>query len=178
MFLAFLDNLDWQNSGTCTEVVGSGHGCPCGERSLRTSHDRPSGGVHFPRPSGVLVLEIGLVMLQGSRQAHDDAIRRASERMGFEVNIREIRTPDDLLESTLQALILPWGVNHHAEGGRTKAAQGSWSTYTGRLREKPNFPVLATCAGAILLADPQDGGPSIIKATVDRNAWGRQIDSF
>ena len=124
------------------------------------------------------VLEIGLVMLQGSRQAHVDAIGRASERMGFEVNIREIRTPDDLLESTLQALILPGGESTTMRKVGGQGGTGVLEQIYRELREKPNFPVLATCAGAILLADPQDGGPSIIKATVDRNAWGRQIDSF
>ncbi|MCS5535035.1 MAG: pyridoxal 5'-phosphate synthase glutaminase subunit PdxT, partial [Candidatus Poseidoniales archaeon] len=39
-------------------------------------------------------------------------------------------------------------------------------------------PVLATCAGAILLADPQDGGEPLVDAEIDRNAFGRQADSF
>jgi 5'-phosphate synthase pdxT subunit len=37
---------------------------------------------------------------------------------------------------------------------------------------------LGTCAGAILLSDPQDKKESLIDATINRNAYGRQIDSF
>ena len=48
----------------------------------------------------------------------------------------------------------------------------------GWLRADPELPVLGTCAGVILLADPQDGGAPLIDSTVDRNAYGRQQDSF
>ena len=46
------------------------------------------------------------------------------------------------------------------------------------MTEHPDRPVLATCAGAILLANPGDLHPPFVKATVQRNAWGRQRQSF
>ena len=42
----------------------------------------------------------------------------------------------------------------------------------------PLRPVLGTCAGAILLANPSDGRQPFIQAKVSRNAWGRQRQSF
>ena len=39
-------------------------------------------------------------------------------------------------------------------------------------------PVLGTCAGAILLADPGDGRGSLVDASVERNGFGSQAESF
>ena len=43
-------------------------------------------------------------------------------------------------------------------------------------------PILGTCAGAILLArevtEPAQKGLGLIDVTVERNAYGRQVDSF
>jgi 5'-phosphate synthase pdxT subunit len=42
-------------------------------------------------------------------------------------------------------------------------------------------PVLATCAGAILVAREVEGGQrslAMLDVAVERNAWGRQIESF
>ena len=46
------------------------------------------------------------------------------------------------------------------------------------IRKDSKRPVLGTCAGAILLCDPQDGGEPLVAAEIDRNAYGRQVDSF
>ena len=46
------------------------------------------------------------------------------------------------------------------------------------IREKTDLPVMGTCAGAILLSDPQDEGGKIVDAIVDRNAYGSQSESF
>ena len=46
------------------------------------------------------------------------------------------------------------------------------------MRKNPNLPVLGTCAGAILLSDPQDGGERIVDADISRNAFGNQSNSF
>lgn len=145
---------------------------------MRTSDAKTSGEVHFPHPSGALVIEIGLVMLQGSRQAHVKAIESAAEKAGANVNIREVRTPGDLLEPKLHAIILPGGESTTMRKVGGEAGTRVLGEIFKMLRERPDLPVLATCAGTILLADPQDEGPPIIQAAVDRNAWGRQIDSF
>ena len=46
------------------------------------------------------------------------------------------------------------------------------------IREDQRRPVLGTCAGAILLAEPGDGGNPLIDASVERNGFGSQADSF
>jgi 5'-phosphate synthase pdxT subunit len=46
------------------------------------------------------------------------------------------------------------------------------------MRKNPNLPVLGTCAGAILLSDPQDDGEKIVDANISRNAFGNQSNSF
>ena len=46
------------------------------------------------------------------------------------------------------------------------------------IRDYQERPVLGTCAGAILLATPGDGGAPLIDATLDRNAFGSQAKSF
>lgn len=113
---------------------------------------------------------IGVLALQGGYGAH----ARALCEIGHQVI--EVRTAADLL--ALDGLVLP----------------GGESTAQLRLLEsnrlaKPlcklvesGVPVLATCAGLILAArhvtSPEQRSFGWIDATVSRNAWGRQVDSF
>ena len=46
------------------------------------------------------------------------------------------------------------------------------------LREDESRPVLGTCAGAILLMEPGDGGEPLVDASIERNGFGSQADSF
>ena len=46
------------------------------------------------------------------------------------------------------------------------------------IRSNDERPVLGTCAGAILLAYPEDGGKPLVDATIQRNAFGSQAQSF
>ena len=46
------------------------------------------------------------------------------------------------------------------------------------IRSDDSRAVLGTCAGAILLAEPKDGGGPLIDAEIARNAFGTQYDSF
>ena len=95
-------------------------------------------------------------MLQGSRQAHVKAIESAAEKAGVQVNIREVRTPGDLMEPKLHAMILPGGESTTMRKVGGKAGTGVLGEIFKMLRHWPDLPVLATCAGTILLADPQD----------------------
>jgi 5'-phosphate synthase pdxT subunit len=111
---------------------------------------------------------IGILAIQGDYAAHAEAL---SESGATPV---EIRKPDQL--AALDGLILP----------------GGESTTVLRFLEKLNFfetlqefgathPVFGTCAGAILLArevlNPPQRSLGLLDATVERNAYGRQIDS-
>jgi len=112
--------------------------------------------------------KIGVLAIQGDYAAHADAL---SESGAEPV---EVRKPDQL--AGLDGLILP----------------GGESTTVLRFLEKHSFfeilaefctrqPVFGTCAGAILLArevrNPPQRSLGLLDATVERNAYGRQIDS-
>ncbi|MDP6844549.1 MAG: pyridoxal 5'-phosphate synthase glutaminase subunit PdxT [Candidatus Thalassarchaeaceae archaeon] len=121
---------------------------------------------------------IGIAMLQGARHAHIEAIQRAAHELSMEIEIIELRTIEDLQQQEIDALMLPGGestvmrLRGNDETSRLLPALFSW------MRENESRPVLATCAGAILLADPQDGGEPLIEAEINRNAYGGQADSF
>ena len=110
-----------------------------------------------------------MLSLQGDSARH----RTALEAAGAEP-VR-VTTPEDL--DGLDALILPGG-----ESTTMLRLIGS-----GGLR-KPlesfvkNKPVMGTCAGVILLGRGGEDLPAppfgVLDVTVDRNAYGRQIDSF
>jgi 5'-phosphate synthase pdxT subunit len=111
---------------------------------------------------------IGVLAIQGDYAAH----ARALLESGAEPC--EIRKPDQLKD--LDGLILP----------------GGESTTMLKFLEKHGFlealrefciqmPVFGTCAGAILLArevlNPPQRSLGLLDAVVERNAYGRQIDS-
>ena len=125
-----------------------------------------------------IMVVIGIAMLQGARHAHIDAIQRAATELSIEIEIVELRTMEDLEKHPIDALMLPGGestvmrLRGNDEVSRLLPSLYEW------MRENESRPVLATCAGAILLADPQDGGEPLVDAEIDRNAFGRQADSF
>ncbi len=124
------------------------------------------------------MVRIGLVMLQGARHVHATALKRAAEQAGVELELHELRTDADLFACQPEAIVLPGGetttmrLTGGAEGSGLLPALFAW------MRADPTLPVLGTCAGVILLADPQDGGEPLIHSSIDRNAYGRQQDSF
>ena len=107
---------------------------------------------------------IGVLALQGAFIEHEKTLRS----LGAEV--REIRQPRDLVG--LQGIVLPGGES---------TAQGKLLRETGlaeplRKMILDGLPVLATCAGLILLAEKEHLG--VLPVTVRRNAYGRQLGSF
>jgi 5'-phosphate synthase pdxT subunit len=116
----------------------------------------------------ILKARIGVLAIQGDYAAHAQALAEAG------ANPIEVRKPEQL--DGLDGLILP----------------GGESTTVLRFLEKLHFfelladfcgkmPVFGTCAGAILLArevrNPPQRSLGLLNATVERNAYGRQIDS-
>lgn len=120
---------------------------------------------------------VGIAMLQGARHAHMAALRAAAAELGLSVELRELRTATDLSQE-IEALVLPGGESTVMRLRGNDPASGLLPALFAWMRMHPDAPVLATCAGAILLSDPQDGGPPLIDADIDRNAFGRQVDSF
>ncbi|HEY1251733.1 MAG TPA: pyridoxal 5'-phosphate synthase glutaminase subunit PdxT [Thermoanaerobaculia bacterium] len=113
---------------------------------------------------------VAVLALQGDFEAHRKAL------LEIEVESFEAKRPRDLDDA--QGLILPGGESttlwkfFEMEPWEEKivafAAQGR--------------PILGTCAGAIVLArevtNPRQKGLGLIDIAVERNAYGRQVDSF
>jgi len=124
-----------------------------------------------PAPAAPVGLpKVGVMAVQGGFAAHLEALERQSSVEGVEV-----RSAEDL--EGLDALILPGGES---------TAQGHILSRSGMLEATREFaatkPVWGVCAGMILMADELSGSaaqPLIggLKVTVERNAFGRQIDS-
>ena len=124
----------------------------------------PSGAAEARLP------RVGVLALQGDVREHADALRD----VGAEPV--EVRLPRDLVG--LDALILP--------GGESTTMRRLIDLYG--LREpivalaRGGAPVYGTCAGMILLADRIGVGDEpvlrLLDITVERNAYGRQLDSF
>jgi pyridoxal 5'-phosphate synthase pdxT subunit len=118
---------------------------------------------------------IGVLALQGNVSEHIDAFLLALERMGHgpSSEVFEVRSPADLTECN--ALALP----------------GGESTTISRLIEKNRLlepirlfrgGIFATCAGMVLMAsdvaDSRIHPLGLMDMSVDRNAFGRQRESF
>ena len=113
---------------------------------------------------------IGVLAIQGDFDAHSRALRRAGAKP------IEIRRVDDL--SSVDGLILPGGES------TTMLKFIEDEGFTGPIT---NFahegkPIFGTCAGTILLArdvyNPTQASLGLIDIAVERNAYGRQVDSF
>jgi 5'-phosphate synthase pdxT subunit len=117
-------------------------------------------------------------MLQGARHAHVQALNSAANELNIPLQIFELRKDNDLLEANPDAIILPGGESSPMR----LIGNGTNSQLLPKLfeliRKKTDLPVMGTCAGAILLSDPQDEGDKIVDAIVDRNAYGSQSESF
>jgi pyridoxal 5'-phosphate synthase pdxT subunit len=120
-----------------------------------------------PQPN----LTIGILALQGAYEAH------AKTLATLNVTTRLIRTPDQLTHPTpLDGLIIPGGESTTMlKFLERNLFLDALTTY---VRHTPTF---GTCAGAILLAKdvqhPAQISLAAMDITVERNAYGRQIDS-
>jgi 5'-phosphate synthase pdxT subunit len=111
---------------------------------------------------------IGVLALQGDFEAHRHAIERAGGQ-GIEV-----RKADDL--SSIDALIIPGGESTTML--KLLLDEGLFEPIAQFGAQKPIF---GTCAGAILLAsevlNPRQQSLGLVDVSIERNAYGRQIDS-
>jgi 5'-phosphate synthase pdxT subunit len=111
----------------------------------------------------------GVLALQGDFAAHAAAFR------DLDVPVREVRRVAEL--EGLAGLVIPGGES---------------TTLLNLMRDEPWFDairrlhasgavVAGTCAGAILLSRevrPRQPSLGLLDAVIERNAWGRQVDSF
>ena len=110
-----------------------------------------------------------MLALQGDFEAH----RKAVEAAGL--GAREVRTADELL--SVDALVLPGGESTTM----WKLMEGTGLVEAIGELAASGCPILATCAGAILLSrritNPGRPGMGLLDVTTERNAYGRQLDS-
>ena len=115
-------------------------------------------------------MRIGVLALQGAFREHLDTLRA----IGVEgVRVRE---PADLAD--VSGLILPGG-----ESTTMRQLIERWGLHDPILDlAERGAPIFGTCAGMIVLAAEIAGGEPpilpLLDVTVERNAFGRQLDSF
>lgn len=111
---------------------------------------------------------IGVLAIQGDYAAHVQALEESGAHAVL------VRKPEEL--DGVDGLVIPGGESTTflkllERGGLLAQLQ----TF---VQQKPTF---GTCAGCILLADevlhPKQDSLAVLHATVERNAYGRQIDS-
>ncbi len=114
-------------------------------------------------------VKIGVLALQGDFREHVQVLRDC------EATPVLVRSPEDL--DVVEGLVIP--------GGESTTI-GTLARRFGlvepiRRRAAEGMPVLGTCAGLITMAKEVVGGEpllSLMDLRVERNAYGRQVDSF
>ena len=125
-------------------------------------------------------MEIGILALQGDVSEHVSSLKFAIENVGLDAEVVEIRRPGQI--DQLSALLIPGGES------TTIAKQLKRFGLFEPIKKmaKEGKPIMGTCAGCIVLASklvdqigPRDVEPlALMDITVNRNAYGRQKESF
>jgi 5'-phosphate synthase pdxT subunit len=115
---------------------------------------------------------VGVLALQGDFREHKEALRRLG------VEAKEVRKPEHLLG--LKALIVPGGESTTI--GKLAREYGLEEAVRQRV-EEGRLALFGTCAGAIWMAKEILGYPEqprlgVLDVAVERNAFGRQVESF
>ncbi len=115
-------------------------------------------------------MKIAVLALQGAFREHVDILRS----MGVEAV--EVRLPSDL--EGVSGLIIPGG-----ESTTMRKLIERWGLRQPILDlAASGAPLFGTCAGMIVMSRQIDGGEEpvlpLLDVTVERNAFGRQLDSF
>ena len=123
-----------------------------------------------------MTLIAGVVAVQGDVSEHADAIRRAGRAHGEDVVVHEIRQSGTVPECDV--LLLPGGESTAIS--RLLHDEGIAPEIVAHV--EAGKPLLATCAGLIVASrDAKDDRVDVLDVldvSVDRNAFGRQKDSF
>ena len=111
---------------------------------------------------------IGVLAIQGNFASHAQALAEAGAQAV------EVRKPEEL--AGLDGLVLPGG-----ESTTMLKFLDRLGFFEALKKYSATKPIFGTCAGAILLArevlNPAQRSLGVLDATVERNAYGRQIDS-
>ena len=114
---------------------------------------------------------VGVLAVQGAFIEHEQRL------VALGAQCVELRQASDL-EKPFDRLVLPGGEST----AQAKMLHELGMFDTLRARITAGMPVLATCAGLILLAEELENDPTVhfgtLPVTVRRNAYGRQLGSF
>lgn len=117
-------------------------------------------------------MKVGVLGLQGDVREHARALEAAG------ATAMPVRRPDDF--EIVDALVLPGGESTTI----SKLLRRFELLDPIRSRARAGMPLYGTCAGMILMAqkvvdgDGLECGLGLMDASVRRNAYGRQVDSF
>jgi pyridoxal 5'-phosphate synthase pdxT subunit len=126
-------------------------------------------------------MNVGVLGVQGDVAENVLATRSAMARLGIKGNVKAVKTPDEI--SKLDGLIIPGGESTMI--GQMSLVNGAIKTIKEKIQS--GMPVFGICAGLILLSknakDRVVGKTNqplldLLDVRVERNAFGRQKDSF
>lgn len=124
-------------------------------------------------------INIGVVAFQGAVSEHIECTKKAMREAGISGEVIPVKTPEDLAKCN--GLIIPGGESTTIN--RLMKSSGLFE----KIRElgKSGFPIMGTCAGAILLSKSGDEQCKktgellgLVDVQINRNAFGRQCESF
>lgn len=125
-------------------------------------------------------MKVGVLAVQGAVSEHRAALEAAAAARGHAIEVVPVRAPSDL--AGLHGLVIPGGESTTIS--RLLRSTGLHDVVVQRAGK--DLAVFGTCAGMILLADGATHDVAdkdivllgLVHGTVDRNAFGRQKDSF
>ncbi len=125
-------------------------------------------------------MKIGVTAVQGDVSEHLEVVEKALKAMSLSGRAIAVRRPPDL--DRVDALIIPGG-----ESTTISKLLVKFDLFDGVIDQAMGgMPVMGTCAGCILLAKEGDSQVeatgtrllALMDMSVDRNAFGRQKESF
>ncbi|MBI3635678.1 MAG: pyridoxal 5'-phosphate synthase glutaminase subunit PdxT [Candidatus Rokubacteria bacterium] len=121
-------------------------------------------------------MKIGVLALQGDFALHAKALERCARDGEEPIDVVEVRKPEQL--DTIDGLIMPGG-----ESTTLLKLMETWGFVPALEKfHAARKPIFGTCAGLILLArdveNPKQFSLGLIDVGVERNAYGRQRESF
>jgi pyridoxal 5'-phosphate synthase pdxT subunit len=127
-------------------------------------------------------IKIGVLSIQGDIEENVQACKEALNETGITGEVIEVKTHGEILD--VDGLIIPGGEST-VISTMMSLNQSNWETLKQKISE--GLPVLGTCAGMIILAkrvldktigETQQKLIKILDVTIERNAFGRQHESF
>ena len=119
---------------------------------------------------------VGVLALQGDYAAHAKALAEVGPEVGRRVEVTLVRRPDQL--EGLDALVMPGGESTTL----LKLLEPEGLDEALQRFARAGGGIFGTCAGAILLSrtvsNPTQRSLDLLDASIERNSYGRQVDSF